>query len=285
MNHFILHITHPFVLISGIVPPIGNNAADESALFVEISQSEKYRERIVQPLVVVVYYIYKKHPSNAGDAKIHNRLLRERRKNRGAITMCGRYQFSAAGYKDLQCILQDVQRRCQDSELKVRAGGDICPSAKAPVMIAIGNKVVGELQTWGLPSPRGNVIINARAETVTQKPMFRRSIAAQRCVIPTSGFYEWDSGKHQYLFQLSGQPIYLAGIYDNVEGANCFVILTTAPNASVAPVHDRMPLVLPREQIRSWLTDPLAAMELLGTTPPLLERACTDGQMSLGELL
>ena len=199
--------------------------------------------------------------------------------------MCGRYQFSAAEHEDLQSIIQDAQRHCQDSALDFHMDGDIYPSTKAPVMIACGNKVLGELQTWGLPSPRGNIIINARAETVTQKPMFRRNIAAQRCVIPTSGFYEWDSGKHQYLFQLPSQPIYIAGIYDNIDGVNHFVILTTAPNASVAPVHDRMPLVLPREQIRSWLTDPLAAMELLGTAPPLLERVCTDGQMSLGELL
>ena len=66
--------------------------------------------------------------------------------------------------------------------------------------------------------------------------MFRRSVAFQRCVIPATGFYEWDSAKHKYFFQMPGQPIYLAGIYDNISGVNCFIILTTAPNDSVAPV-------------------------------------------------
>lgn len=60
-------------------------------------------------------------------------------------------------------------------------------------------KIVGEFQQWGLPGFRGRQqIINARAETVTEKPMFRRSIAFQRCVIPATGFYEWDAAKHKY---------------------------------------------------------------------------------------
>ena len=62
-----------------------------------------------------------------------------------------------------------------------------------------GEKIVGEFQQWGLPGFRGRQqIINARAETVTEKPMFRRSIAFQRCVIPATGFYEWDAAKHKY---------------------------------------------------------------------------------------
>ena len=61
---------------------------------------------------------------------------------------------------------------------------------------------VGEFQQWGLPGFRGRQqIINARAETVTEKPMFRRSVAFQRCVIPATGFYEWDSAKHKYFFK------------------------------------------------------------------------------------
>jgi putative SOS response-associated peptidase YedK len=127
-------------------------------------------------------------------------------------------------------------------------------------------------------------IINARAETVTEKPMFRRSVAFQRCVIPATGFYEWDSAKHKYFFQMPGQPIYLAGIYDTINGVNCFIILTTAPNDSVAPIHDRMPLLLSHEQVRPWLVDAGAALELLCSRPPLLLRTSCDGQLGFDDL-
>lgn len=160
--------------------------------------------------------------------------------------MCGRYQFTATGNADLRRILQDLQRRCGSRAQEFRFG-DVAPTAAAPVLIANGGRIVGDLQIWGIPGWRGGLMINARAETVTEKPMFRRSIAAQRCVVPATAFYEWDAARHQYRFELPGQPLYLAGIYDNVDGANRFVILTTAPNASMRGIHDRMPLLLPRE--------------------------------------
>ena len=85
----------------------------------------------------------------------------------------------------------DAQRRSEGNELNFPMTGDICPSQVAPVLFSRGEKIVGEFQQWGLPGFRGwHQIINARAETVTGKPMFRRSIAFQRCVIPATGFYE-----------------------------------------------------------------------------------------------
>lgn len=146
--------------------------------------------------------------------------------------MCGRYQFSSKESREMQQIIRDAERRSrgQFNELNFPMAGDVAPTQVAPVLIASGDKVVAEFQRWGIPGWRGGLMINARAETVCEKPMFRRSMAAQRCVIPASGYYEWDAGKHKYFFQVPGQPIYLAGIYDNVDGTNCYVVLTTAPN-------------------------------------------------------
>ena len=157
--------------------------------------------------------------------------------------MCGRYQFTEPQNADLRRILQDVRRRCGDRAQDFRFG-DVMPTAAAPVLIANGGKVVADLQTWGIPGWKGGLMINARAETVCEKPMFRRSMAAQRCVIPATSFYEWDAARHKYQFALPGEPLYLAGLYDNVDGANRFVILTTTPNASMHGIHDRMPLIL-----------------------------------------
>ena len=103
--------------------------------------------------------------------------------------MCGRYQFSADEYKEIRQIVRDAQRRSEGNELNFPMAGDICPSQVAPVLVSRGEKIVGEFQQWGLPGFHGRQqIINARAETVTEKPMFRRSIAFQRCVIPPPAF-------------------------------------------------------------------------------------------------
>ncbi len=200
--------------------------------------------------------------------------------------MCGRYLFSTQEYKEFRQIVRDAQRRSngQHNELNFPAG-DIAPTNEAPVLISSGNKIVSEFQRWGIPGWRGGLMINARAETVCVKPMFRRSMAAQRCVIPASGYYEWDAGRHKYFFQLPGKPIYLAGVYDNCEGTNCFVILTTAPNEVVKDIHDRMPLILNHDQVRPWLTDAQSALSLLTIVPPALQRSSEDGQLSFGDLM
>lgn len=200
--------------------------------------------------------------------------------------MCGRYLFSTQEYKEFQQIVRDAQSRSngQHNELNFPAG-NIAPTNVAPVLIASGDKVVAEFQRWGIPGWRGGLMINARAETVCVKPMFRRSMAAQRCVIPASGYYEWDASRHKYFFQLPGKPIYLAGVYDNCEGSNCFVILTTAPNEVVKDIHDRMPLILNHDQVRPWLTDAQSALGLLTIVPPALQRRSEDGQLSFGDLM
>ena len=110
-------------------------------------------------------------------------------------------------------------------------------------------------------------------------------MAAQRCVVPATGYYEWDAGKHKYFFQIPGKPLYLAGIYDNVEGINCFVVLTTKPNTTVQDIHDRMPLILSHDQVRPWLTSDQDALQLLTIVPPALSKTCEDGQLGFADFL
>ena len=201
--------------------------------------------------------------------------------------MCGRYQFSTGEYKEFQQIVRDAQRRSsgQHNELNFPMAGDIAPTDEAPMLVASGSKVVAEFQRWGIPGWRGGLMINARAETVCEKPMVRRSIAAQRCVVPATGYYEWDKERHKYFFQIPGKPLYLAGIFDNVEGVNCFVVLTTKPNTTVHDIHDRMPLLLSSEQIRPWLTSAQDALQLLTIVPPALVKTCEDGQLTFSDIM
>jgi putative SOS response-associated peptidase YedK len=143
---------------------------------------------------------------------------------------------------------------------------------------------------WGLipswsPDTKGPPLINARAETVAIKPSFQELLRHRRCLIPASGFYEWaKSGgrKQPYLFRLrDGGPFAFAGLWDVWEGPagkvpSCAVI-TTAANELVAPLHDRMPVILPPDQFGLWLdravTDPAALLPLLKPYPAELMEA------------
>ena len=105
--------------------------------------------------------------------------------------------------------------------------------------------------TWGFPSPKGNgLLINARAETADLKPTFSEALAYHRCLIPASGFYEWDKDKNRATFTSEDTSLlYLCGIYQLVENMERFVVLTTDANASMIPVHDRMPLFVGKDAV------------------------------------
>ena len=196
--------------------------------------------------------------------------------------MCGRFLFSAEENDEIRDIVNDVQRRYKRDELNFVMAGDVHPTVSAPVLVTKDNWVIAELQRWGLPRPQSSgYVINARAETALERAMFRSSVLERRCVIAANAFYEWDKAKYQYIFRpLNGGCLYMAGLFDRVEGINCFVILTTAANASMQSIHDRMPLILQRDQVWPWLTED-TAVQMLGMVPPLLDVAAMNGQMRM----
>lgn len=192
--------------------------------------------------------------------------------------MCGRYQFTAEQCAEILQIIQEVERRHGTGAW---TPGEIRPTATAPVLVSTEEGIHPELQSWGYKMP-GNLVINARAETAADKPMFRTSVASQRCVIPSTGFYEWDAQKRKYRFNLPGEnALYMAGLYSVRDGKPCYCILTTAANESMREVHHRMPLVLRKDQIAPWLEQPRAAGDFLRMTPPLLSKVSADAQMRL----
>jgi putative SOS response-associated peptidase YedK len=145
---------------------------------------------------------------------------------------------------------------------------NIAPSQEVPVIVQEDG--VNELKPmrWGLvpswaPDPSiGNRLINARAETITEKPSFRRLIESRRCLIPADGFYEWrreGSRKIPVWFHLKKkEPFAFAGLWDvwrDVEGEvlHTFTIITTVPNALLRRIHHRMPVMFDTLQARQWL--------------------------------
>jgi putative SOS response-associated peptidase YedK len=165
------------------------------------------------------------------------------------------------------------------------------------------------LAKWGFPHWQGKrPIINARSESAAEKPMFRRALQASRCAVPATGFFEWrrvgKTAKEKYLFKREdGRLLYMAGLADVFRAAGAgagvgtrvgagigvgagmdagagmgagayeaFTILTTAANESVADIHDRMPVILDREELDMWASDMSFVEEALRRPGPELVR-------------
>lgn len=160
---------------------------------------------------------------------------------------------------------------------------DIRPADQAEVLVWSEGEICREIQRWGFPSFLDKqLVINARSESAMEKKMFYDSVENRRVVIPASGFYEWNQYKEKSTFTGKGQQtLYMAGIYNIFENEKRFVILTTAANDSMAPVHDRMPLILDKDDIIPWLTDEERTEEFLHKVPCQLERKTEFEQMTL----
>lgn len=183
--------------------------------------------------------------------------------------MCGRYTlYTGEQAEEIRQII-DIAQRQVNGQLKL---GEVFPSDRAPILVANQDKVVVRTATWGFPGFQGKgLLINARSETAEEKPMFRRPLLTSRCVVPTTGFYEWNKAKEKYLFQYEDSTVvYLAGLWEMFEGKRRYTILTTQPNQAVSAVHNRMPVLLAKEQVRPWLMDISAALELLHREQPEL---------------
>jgi putative SOS response-associated peptidase YedK len=120
----------------------------------------------------------------------------------------------------------------------------------------------GLVPRWAKDPGIGNKLINARSETVEEKPSFREAFRRRRCIIPADGFYEWkrEGGRKQpFFFKLKDErPFGFAGLWDRWEGEdgkviNSCTILTTEANDVLRPIHDRMPVILHPEDYGRWL--------------------------------
>lgn len=191
--------------------------------------------------------------------------------------MCGRYFVDDEMWREIKKICKQID----DSKLKVTRG-DVRPTDMAVVLMGM-KEVRTEQMQWGFTKQyQEGLLINARAETVLSKPSFRDSMRHCRCVIPAAGFYEWNKAKEQVSFRMPQSKIlYMAGIWQPTAKEKQFTILTTSPNDSVSPVHDRMPLVLTSEEIIPWIQSFDAAEKLLTKTPPFLEHKQEYEQLSL----
>jgi putative SOS response-associated peptidase YedK len=202
--------------------------------------------------------------------------------------MCGRY-FLNASIEAIEIQFEAEFEPAGRALLTPRY--NIAPTTPVPVVTATPAGRAVTLHVWGLvPSwardpAAGARMANARAETVADKPAFRGPFRRGRCILPADGFYEWQARpgrtKQPYCFRAAdGSLLGFAGLRDRWEGPDGVLdtctIITTAANTLMAPVHDRMPVILAPGAYGAWL-DPAASPErlkaLLGPCPEGFLRA------------
>jgi putative SOS response-associated peptidase YedK len=189
--------------------------------------------------------------------------------------MCGRFSqsFTWAEIQQFYNVLNELAPN-------LKASWNVAPTQEIGV---IGAKEAGlgfTRMRWGLVPywakdiAIGSRLINARADTIAEKPAFREAFRKRRCVIPASGFFEWQgagAGKMPwYITSAIGEPLSFAGLWErwkmpDGEWLHSATIITTDANAALRPLHSRMPVILARADVESWLRD--GGTELLRPAP------------------
>ncbi len=199
--------------------------------------------------------------------------------------MCGRYYVDDETAREIERIIRiadEKVRKAASTGITLQAK-DIHPTDVAPILVAEKDGISCRMQRWGFPGFEGKkVIFNVRSESALEKKMFKDSVEHRRVVVPATLFYEWNRNKEKNIFTREDQSIiFMAGIYSRFQDEDRFVILTTQANASMQPVHDRMPLILEESEIESWIFREEKTRDILQKAPCLLERRVEYEQMSL----
>ena len=183
--------------------------------------------------------------------------------------MCGRFVSTTPVSKLVeQFLVEEVKVDEHGPNYNVAPTNEILAvAASSEGVRRLGTFKWGLVPSWAKDPSTGNRMINLRAETVSEKPSFRRTLSKHRCIIPADGFYEWkDMAKGRkkqpfFIRSRDGTVLALAGLWEawkdkdaqDDEWLRTCTIITTEPNKLLAPIHNRMPVVLPPEAWDTWL--------------------------------
>ncbi|MFZ5477241.1 MAG: SOS response-associated peptidase [Myxococcota bacterium] len=194
--------------------------------------------------------------------------------------MCGRYKLDTDWTEIVRVHELDL---CEPLDVVPR--WNVAPTKRMPVVCVDGGRRVARMMHWGLLSPWSKFreaarTINARAETVATSRTFAAAFRERRALVPNTGFYEWrrdGDAKLPMLLRPRHGPLAFAGLWQSwwdpkyEKHVDTYTILTCPPNGTVAPIHDRMPVILPRDAWAAWLAGDTAPDVLLA-----LLRPCAD---------
>lgn len=181
--------------------------------------------------------------------------------------MCGRYTLTKPG------LISDAFGLDVPAEFQTPAY-NAAPGQHLPVITSRGSLRLQKM-SWGFPaswSGKSQLVINARADSLGSKPLFRNRLHSERCIIPADGFYEWEKinkKKQPYRFILRDEKIFaFAGLYgvfptENGSMFQAFVIITTNSNELVSGIHDRMPVIMTPGRALEWLENQQSSPESL----------------------
>lgn len=189
--------------------------------------------------------------------------------------MCGRYSQRQSA----EIIAQAFQ---VDNVPPLKPRYNIAPTQSVPTILQLSTSTNRQLKmlhwglipSWAKDSKMGSKLINARAETVAEKPSFRSAFRQRRCLVLADGFYEWqqqeDKQKQPFYFRMSDEhPFAFAGLWEHWEDKNTgktiesCTLLTTEPNELMQSVHNRMPVILEPKNYDIWLDPEVKNPELL----------------------
>ena len=179
--------------------------------------------------------------------------------------MCGRFSLTTTN---------DEMRKRFGVVLtqNLRPRWNIAPTHETLILKSDGLSVLPSMASFGfVPRQHTKMIINARSETISEKPSFSSHLESRRCLVIASGWYEWTTDKKPYHVQLAdGRVMAMAGLYRPAQRnqPEQFVVVTTAADGNLAEIHHRSPAVLPKTAWSGWLSAPVhEALKLLSPPP------------------
>ncbi len=192
--------------------------------------------------------------------------------------MCGRYTLRKGLSNVAEQLVSDLLETSPDSASNIGARYNIAPpqnnlvlrkSFENPDRLRAAYLRWGLVPSWSKTPQTQAPMINARSETVAEKPSFRAAFQRRRCLIPADGFYEWKKSKgvnQPYFFSMADDSVFLmAGIWETWVGEHnqhfdSYTILTTHANSLMAKYHERMPVILSGERLQQWLEPSLPTL-------------------------
>jgi putative SOS response-associated peptidase YedK len=215
--------------------------------------------------------------------------------------VCGRYTHRFT-WRELHGLM-DLR---WPTTLELAPSWNVAPTQEAPIVREAerggvrGREVVmarwGLVPSWARDESIGGRMINARSDTAPEKPAFRSAMKRRRCVVPVSGFYEWErSGpgpkRPWYIRRADDRVMLLAGLWESWTGGpdgparpalDTFTILTTEANRALEAIHDRMPVVLEPERVALWLDPGTPPDSLAGVLVPAPDGVLTMRRVGVG---
>lgn len=191
--------------------------------------------------------------------------------------MCGRKTLTA----NIQSIIEYFAVEEWENPDSYIPSYNIAPTQTSPILLQKGERIIkpmrwGLIPSWAKDNKFASKMINARAETLLEKPSFKKLVGSNRCIVVADGYYEWKTTENRkvpyYFRSLRGELLPMAGIWDNWKNPDgetvfSYIVITTNSNKELSNIHNRMPVIIPNANIDIWLKDnvysSLEALELI----------------------